>query len=142
MIKALLKYLLSACILLLSGHSFLHAHANQDRIRHSSIKNLETSALAGFCIVQNSLTPMIRSLSSGREKENNDLNALVVCDNDDDDELISFKKHPGSSHYSASIFFAQTSGYFSGHGKKTTPSYQRFSYAPSYRHLVFRAFRI
>jgi len=140
MIKALLKYLLSACILFLSGQGFLHAHTHQHYIHASSIKIPGRPTRTGFGIVQNSV---IATISSAGEKENYELKPFVVCDdNDDDDELTSVKKHAGADHGSAPIFLAQTSGHFCIYSKKILPFYKHFSYTGSCRYLVFRAFRV
>ena len=93
--KALIKYLLFICIVLFGGHSFAYAHANHSSISYSSVKNLQESANT-------------KSISSGREKENDELTALFV-DDDDDDESISLKKHAESGHYFNSIFSATKS---------------------------------
>ena len=121
--KALIKYLLFTCIVLFGGHSFAYAHANHSSISYSSVKNLQESANT-------------KSISSGREKENDELTALFV-DDDDDDESISLKKHAESGHYFNSIFSAPTFSVFSAAVKK---SY--FSNTASHRYLIFQAFRI
>jgi hypothetical protein len=120
--KALIKYLLFTCIFLFSGRSFAYAHANHSSISYSSVKNLQQSVNT-------------KSISSGREKENDELTALFV--DDDDDESISFKKHVESSNYFNSIFSAQTFDVFSTAVKK---SY--LSNTSLHRYLIFQAFRI
>jgi hypothetical protein len=143
MIRALIKYFLSPCILLLSGHGVLHAHTNQDCIYYPSItiKALERSAHAGFTIVQNSLNPMIWSVSSGKETENYDPKDLLVYD-DNDDKSASFKKRLRSRNTSASILYAQTPGHFFIYSKKILPFNMKFSDTSSHRYLTFQVFRI
>jgi len=143
MIKALPKYLLILCIFLLSGHSFLSAHATQARIRYSSIKIPVSSAQANPDLVQNDPASAL-FISSGNQKENHDLDVLVLCDDNDndDDELISFKKRSGSDDGSTSVFFTQLAGYFSGPGKNMPSSFSYFSNTPTDRYLLFQTFRI
>jgi len=146
MIKALSKYLLYACILLLSGHSFLYANTHEKCVDYISIKTLETPGYTGFNVFQNNLTSTIESVSPGTEKESYEMKNFLVCDdnddNEDDDESISLKKDSGNNNCPASIFPAQTPGQFSRSYKKIVPYYQHVSNSSSYRYLLFRVFRI
>ena len=139
--RALLKYLLSLCIFLLSGHSLLSAAASPNLIRALSINHSAQSASAISGEAPTDLAPVIVTVSSGCEKENYDLKTLIVCnDNDDDDEVSSSKKHSGSSPYSA--LFAQSPGHLFSNGKKMSAFCKTFSQTPFDRYLLFQIFRI
>ena len=144
MIKTLIKYLLSLCILLLSGYGHLSAHAYKESTFYAPLKNLQGSAQVSFDFVKNDQTFIIGSSSSGTEKENCIIEATDIKENEEEEyELISFKKHLASSNFFTAIFCALTFGYFYCTFKKILPFWNRLSYITSYRwYVVFQVFII
>ncbi len=140
MIKALLKYLLSLSILLLSGYSQLTAHPYKESTFHSPIRNLNEAEHATCGIEQYDHSFIIKSSSPDEEKKNYKID---VAENEveEEDEIVFSRKHFQSGNYAASIFFAQTFKRFFN-GKKILPFYKYFSRTLSCRYLIFEAFRI
>ena len=141
MIKTSVKYLLSLCIIVLSGHSSLYANVSCNVIPYSSINPLAGSVHSGFGMIQNSLSCVIKGVSSDTEKENDD-QFLVVFDDDDDDDVASFKKHVENHTCLISTLFGQIPGCFLNCTENTIPSSTYFSPISSCRYLVLQVFRL
>jgi negative regulator of genetic competence, sporulation and motility len=90
--------------------------------------------------MQDNLQAIKESISTDREKENDDLNAILLFD--DDDESISFKKNLETGNYSTSVSLHQISGCFFYCDTQLIPLHICLSYASSYRYLLFHVFRI
>ncbi len=127
MAKGFIKYFLSACIFLLSAHNFVYGYTNQTYTHISLLKTLQSSANSGFSAQQNTPTLTIKSVSSGKEYD------------DDDDELVSFKKNLEIGNCSTSFQMPED---FFNHNKNILLFYKCFSYPASYRHIIFQVFKI
>jgi hypothetical protein len=137
MAKGFIKYFLSACIFLLSAHNFVYGYTNQTYTHISLLKTLQSSANSGFSAQQNTPTLTIKSVSSGKEKEGDD--EVLVAYDDDDDELVSFKKNLEIGNCSTSFQMPED---FFNHNKNILLFYKCFSYPASYRHIIFQVFKI
>ena len=137
MMNTLVKHLLFTCILLLSAHNILFAHTWITNY-YSSAKTIESSANESFCRLQNNQIPIIKSVSSNKEKENDDLDALFI----DDDEFTSFKKYLDCNNYPTSTFLNQTPNYFFSYGKKIASFYKYVSCTSSHQYIVLQVFKI
>jgi hypothetical protein len=130
---------------LLSGFSQLDVRAGHDDTRHASS---EISEKSEETIVDNA--QLIASLfynapSSDKKHEVFKIDVTEVKEeeeNEDEHDLISFRKHVDNFHYFASAFHALTSGYISGSDTRLSPVYKHSSYTASCRYLVLLVFRI
>jgi hypothetical protein len=137
--KALIKYLLSLCILVLGIYSQLPAHADKERALYSLQKNADWLAYANICASQYYKHLVIKSSSSRTEKENCQIDA---AENEVEEyELISSKKNADNST-SAATFLPTTGACFFGSASKTLLFESFFSHAVSSRYLIFQIFRI
>lgn len=141
MIKALIKYLLSLCILLLGGYSQLSAHANEEGDFYSPIKNLKGSEQISIGPGQDGPTFILKPASSGTEKASFTMDAAEIIE--EKEEWSSFIKYLADSYYFTVIYYALTFGYLCYFIKKYLPlSKQSFDFS-SYRwYLIFQVFRI
>lgn len=140
MIKVFFKYFLCASIFLLSWQNFLHAGTNGNMV--SSAKNLKSLEHTHFCTLQNKLTPLVSFLSSSKAAESCNINAVLVYDNNDEDELICFKKQLKSSNCFSFIFMDKTETSFNSINTKNIPFPNLISRTLSNRYITYRAFRI
>ena len=136
MMKLLIKYL-SLCILLLGGFSQLPACPYKESTLHSLVRNLKVPEDTSLGAAQNNEVFFIKPISFGTEKQNDRTNESLF-EFEEDDELVSFKRHLKSSYCSFSIFFAQTLGHFFIYRKKIFSFYTYLSC----RYIIFQAFRI
>lgn len=141
MIKALIKYLLSLSILLLSVYSNLYAHSYQECICHASKKTLLRSERASLGSMHTNQTLLLKSTLSSREKETCKIIAAEI--EEDKHEWISLKKFLDGSNYFTTLFYALAFGYLGLFLKKCLPSCKHSIYFSSYKwYLLFRVFRI
>ncbi len=141
MTKAILKYLLSLGILLLSVYSNLYAHTPQECICHSSKKTLTKSEHTSFGNVKNSQAHIIKATFSVTENESCKLIAAEV--EEEKHEWISFKKYLAYSNYFTSFFYALAFGYFCYLLKKRLPLGKHSLYFSTHKwFLIFRVFRV
>jgi hypothetical protein len=112
----LTKFLLFQVVFLLSGHDYLCARANKDRVRHSFATVLERSEPASVGTVQNSQIPIIKPEASGTGTENSEPEDLVA--EYEEDDLISLKRHSESGPYVAIISHVLTFSYFFPYAKE------------------------
>jgi hypothetical protein len=129
MIKVKLKHLLSICILLFFGYGHLAAHT----FSSSGPKNFNSSELVSVCG-----NPHIATF--GPEIPVYRLNVPLLEEQQDDD-LTSFKKSLKSAASFHSILSTQASGSYLNYGKKL-PIHEHFSYNSYNLHLLFQVFRI
>lgn len=130
---------------LLSGFSQLDVRAGHDDTRHASS---ELSAKSEDTIVDN--TQLIEFLfyntpASDKKHEVLKIDVTEVKEeeeNEDEHDLIAFRKLLDSHHYLTSAFHILTSGYFSGSDTRLSPVYKHSSYTASCRYLVLLVFRI
>lgn len=139
MIKALPKYLILICVILLSGYGQLSAH--QSRGALYSLKNLKGTEHT--CPVINRDEDALFFKSSFNTENQKYRLGVPFFENEEeeDDEPISFKKNFSNSTYSAFISCAQNLGHLASN-KKVLPFNWFFSYTSSSRYIVFQVFRI
>ena len=137
--KLLIRFFLSLCIILLSGYSQLYAHTYQDGIRHSSIKALLKSEHAGIGKLQN--TQALPHKFSSSVTENLKLSVAEI--EEEDDELVSFKKLLEHSNYFTAVFYALVFGCLGLFLLKRLPAGKHALYFSSFKlYLLFRVIRI
>ena len=142
MTKALIKYLLSLFILLLSVYGQLYAYPSQDCICHSSKRTLVRSAHANFGTPQKSQSLILKSTLTNTETKTCKIVAAEI-DEEEKHEWVSFKKYLENSNYFTSVFNALVFGYFCLFLKKRLPACQDALYFSSYkRYILFRVIRI
>jgi len=90
---------------------------------------------------QNANPSGIESVTSGREKENDDLSDLFAYD-DDDDESFSFKKHLENSNYITFASSTQINECFFNYSENFLSSGMYASYTLTFRYLIFQAIRV
>jgi hypothetical protein len=139
MIKALPKYLILICVILLSGYGQSSAH--QSRGVLNSLKSLKGTEHVCPVISRDEDALFFKS-SFNTENQKYRLGVpFFENEEEEDDEPISLKKHFSTGSYPASISFAQNSGHFAS-SKKVLPFNGFFSYTSSSRYIVFQVFRI
>lgn len=140
MIKFLIRFLLSLCILLLSGYSHLHAHAYQELSSYALIKNLKGSEHVSFRTVQNVQT-FISSLSPSVTEKSFKVEAAEI--EEEENKSVSFKKYLENSNYLTAVFYVLALAYFFRYIKTSLLFCKHFSYTLSQRrYLIFHVFRI
>ena len=141
MIKFVMRFLLSLCILL-SGYSPLHAaHTHQDAIGYSPIGNLILSAPAGVGTLQHGLALVIKPSSYGIDR--NPIIEVAEMMEEKNNESVPFSKHTGNNHYFTSLFSLYRLDYFVRHPKNRLASYQQFlSSSSGSLYLLFRVLRL
>lgn len=143
--KALTKYLLSLCIIWLSGYDLLSAHILHESAFFSLIKVPNGSDYASFESVRHNQPSINAASTSPVEKGFKKIEAAEK--EVEEDDLSYSRKHLQSSDYITSIFFyALIFGYLVHHIKiKRSFLFREFSsYFSSFRslHIIFRVFRI
>jgi len=146
--KPFRTYLLSLCILLLSGCNQLFAHA--EGTSYSSKENVEGSDCSSVNTVLNASASNTRSASFSPEKQNAGHHRLNFSffertekEEEEYEEFVSFRKYLGSGNYYPSfIFSTQTIEHFFKASQKIVPPYRYFSYTLSCRYLLFEVFRL
>lgn len=140
MIKAFSKYLLSL-LLLLSGYNLVHANVKQNIIHSSSGKTVIGLTGGELDAFLNNLPSTNTFFYPKHEKENEDLIDFIVYDDDEEDELLTFKKCLERANYSSSILFSRLSGCFFNNIKNSSFR-ENVSFPSSQRYLTFQVFRI
>lgn len=137
--KFLTKSFLSLFILLLGGHSLFYAPAYLGRIHTSSMELSETFERAG---PDTGKSPaVIKHASSDKEKMIQAIDASEV--EEQERQLISFRKKSGHTDYFPALFCALTFRIVSSGIKPISPFCKHFAYRSSYRpHLIYQVFRI
>jgi hypothetical protein len=143
--KPFRTYLLSLCILLLSGYNQLSAHTG--RISYASpVKQSDCVKLNSG---QNSSALNANSAAFGTEKQNSGHHRLNFSlfertekEEEEYEEFISFRKYLGSGNYPGFIFSTQTVEHFFNASQKIVPLYRCSSNTTSCRYLIFEVFRI
>jgi hypothetical protein len=139
MIKALPKYLILICVVLLSGYGQLSAH--QSRGALYSLKNLKGTEHTCPVITRDEDAFFFKS-SFNTENQKYRLGVpFFENEEEEDDEPISLKKHFSNGNYLAFISFAQNSGQFTS-SKRVLPFNGFFSNTSSSRYILFQVFRI
>jgi hypothetical protein len=135
MIKALIKYLLSLCILLLCGYSQLSTYTYRESTYNSPIKSLKESEHASLGNEQQDQTFITPSSPSGTKKHFTiDFAEIEI---EEEEEYLK-----GSNHFTA-IFCALILGYFFRYIINDLLLCKYFFYILSNRrHLILQVFRI
>ena len=148
MIKVLVKYLLSLCILLLlSGYSQLSANTHEGATRYVPAKNHVPHERTAVSTAQEQEALITKTAAFGAEKESHHLDLSLFEgkeekeEREDDDESTSLKKHLKSGS-PAFISYASAFGYFLRDSKNIVPALGYASCASSQRYLIFQVFRI
>lgn len=136
--KLLVRYLLSLCILLLSGYSQLLAHEY-----HISSPGLcERIEQPGVDLGANSASS-VKRLAASETQRILFIDAVEGKDEDEHDFISAKKKHLDNPEYYATVFCALTRGYFQRCIQEILPFSGCFSDAsPFRRHLILQVFRI
>jgi len=142
MIKALIRFLLSLCFLLLIGYGHVHAHIRQSSICYSPIKIRKVSEYINACITQNKQAFISTSSSLPKKKRFK----LHVPDIErKEDESISPEKYLEVSNYFTTIFNALPSAeYFFHNIRNSSAFFKDFSYRSLYKslYLILQVVRI
>ncbi|RDC64956.1 hypothetical protein AHMF7616_03578 [Adhaeribacter pallidiroseus] len=141
MSRAVLQYLLSLCILLLSVYSQLYASTSQECICHSSKRTLARYAHVSDGIANGGSSKIIKATLSGTENENCKLIAAEI--EEEKHGWVSFKKYLATSNYFTTLLYGLTLSCFGLFLKKRLPSGKHALYFSSYKwYLLFRVIRI
>lgn len=136
--KTLFKYLLCVYMFLLSGFSPLFAWQYKENAACASLATLAEARVANIVPVKPQKELSIKPALVGTA--NYELN-IPFYENEEDDDLISFKKL--LKHYSYFVYtFAQPTVFISGHSKGLTFSYNDFSHISAPGYITLRVFRI
>ena len=142
MTKAFFKYLLTLCILLLSGYSQLSAQAHKEYASNTPIKNCSGVTLAGDGHQQNIL-PLNFKPHAAVSAEESQIDLIAPGYEAEDDEFAQFKKFLESSKYYAALLFAFTLAFLLRHHPTGSFSSGHVAYITSYRwHILLQVFRI
>jgi hypothetical protein len=136
--KALIKYLLSLCILLLSGYLYFTAQTGNIE---TPFKNLKGSAPITVSSIQDipcTLSFQPASTTTGRKAIKAD---LVGNEVEEEEEEVASKKQLEKYLHATPSLAAQVRALFSSNGKISLAC-KNSSYTSSYRYIVFRVFRI
>ena len=138
--KALRKYLLTICILLLNGYSCLYAIPSKDSASNSAVNVEKNSLYPDFCnhsTVQALISK--QGLSSGKE------NPCIYLEEKEKEEecfkLISTKTYSESGNY-FTPFRTKISWGFFGNVKNRLPVYEHWFYSSSHRFSILQVIRI
>jgi hypothetical protein len=127
----------------LSGFSQLDVRAGHDA-RHTSS---EISAKSEDVVADSEqlMASLFYNTPSERKHEVLKIDVTEIREeeeSEDEQDLISFKRHLDSHHYLTSAFLAITSEYLSGSNTRVSSFSKNSSYTDSCRYLVFLVFRI
>ena len=141
--KLFVRSLLSLCMLIMSGHTLLHAHAYEHHSLDASLEKLTNSTVAQYSTtVPAPQRSVLKSASSGAERRIFTQDS-TISEKEEDDKRSSFKRNLAGSSYYAAIFYALSLGYFYHHLNDRLPSCKHLLQYSSHRlHLILRVFRI
>ncbi|QNF35146.1 hypothetical protein HUW51_21390 [Adhaeribacter swui] len=141
MTKALLKYILSLGILLLSVYGNLYARSYQECICHSSQKSVVKSEQTSLGTTSDFHSLIVKARLFGTESESCKMVASEI--EEEKHEWISFKKFLAHNNYFTSLFYILAFGYFALFFKKRLPTCKHSVYFAAYKwFLLFRVIRI
>jgi len=140
MTKAILKYLLTLCILLLSVYSHLYAHAYQELPCHSHTQRFKGAVHASLGTSHNDQGFNPRYSLSDSEKSFR----LEATDIEEEDYgFVAFRKYLESNYYFTAVFYAIALAFFFRYIKTSLLFCKHFSYTLSKRrYLLFQVFII
>ena len=140
MVKEFVKYLLLLCILLLSVHSQLYVHSGQGFARITVTKGSEGPGPAHYGTLQAEQAFKVRYFSPSPEES---LRLEAADIEEEEDEVVSFKKFLERSGYLAAAFYSLLLALFFRYFKTSLLFCKHISYNSSKRrYLVFQVFRI
>lgn len=134
MIKAVAKYLLSLGLLLLCANSQTYANSS-DEFSKQSAQGTEYSSPVTMHLY---FRPA--SSSSNPRKQTYSV-SMPLFDNEEDDELNSFKKNLKNAYFPTAILFAQHLGQ-TNDDAQVLPVVQFDSGSSQYRYILIQVFRI
>lgn len=139
MIRALIKYLLILCIILLSGSIQLFAHKAMESALCSTSLAMTDHARVD---IEHEHAFNIQSASPNTEKKESKVFVPnIVLEEDESD---SFEKNLGSSNFFTAFFYALVFGYITFNINKGIHPYKHFSNFSSLQslHIIFCVYRI
>ncbi len=143
MLKTLLKYLLSFCILLLGGYSLFSAQIDKGDAFYTPIQVLEGTASANLNsgTAHQDQTYISSPSSSGTKKATDTIDA---AENEvKEEELGSSRRNLASENYLTAVFYTLALGCFFRYLKASLHFVKHFSYhSSSKRYLILRVLRI
>ena len=144
MAKAVVKYLLTLCILLLSGYSQLSAGAHLGSRGHSPAVRFAGSEWNSSVASLPRPSFIVKSPSSGTKKDLTSEVAEIVEVEEEDDKSTASKKIGASDHHFTTLFYALTAEYFSTSFKNCLSFCKQFSLFSSHPalYIILRVFRI
>jgi len=140
MIRALVKKNLLLFLFLFSGYIQMSAHSSTEYAVCSSINSFNDASNISIVASQHGKDIIVKSFSSGRERENNRL-SIIFFENEEDDDELSFSKNWLTNNY-FTLAFTQSLDNFSIYVKKILILYKRLAYASSFLYLLFQIFLI
>ena len=140
MIKVIAKYLLSFCILLLGGYNQLHAHKQKSSVHH--VFTLNQELVCAGTVQENDALFIKPASTSPSDKKNQHHKLRVLFENQEADELNSFRKYLKSDTYLTFSLSAQIPVCILDSYNSVLHGNNRISFSSSYRYLLFAVFRI
>jgi len=142
MIKALAKYLLLLCVILLSGYGQLSARTSKESAIHAQTKyDKESENVTSDNVQKDNACIITSSTRSDTKKERQEI--CVAKNEVEEDEVDSSKKHVERNYVSLSNFYALSQECFLLYIKNSLTFCKRFSYFTSYmRYIIFQVIRI
>lgn len=142
MIKALLRYFLPLCILLLSGYRPLSAHTVKESTFLSFLNKSIAEETATLCSTKVEHAVIVSTSSSGTA--NKSQKKLFIAENEiEEDKWISLKALLDSANYIAAILYAFIAGYLFRYLTKCFLTAKHLAHFSSYRwHIILQVFRI
>ena len=139
MMKALLRYFLPLCILLISGYRPLSAHTAQESSFSSSISRTSTEEKTTFNTAQFDHASIFSTSSS--DNSNQGTKKLITTKIEiEEEESSSFKNYLDSANLIVAIIYAFISGYLFRYLIKCFLIATHFAHYR--RHIILQVFRI
>ena len=141
--KVILKKLFIVVLLLLSGVFTINVSDLEYKtsVLCSQAKSPDASFYVNYSTQTASEDVSFKPVSSGTSTENHDL-SFSFFENDEDDELISFKKNTSNTNYFFCFPFSQFQDRFLNYSRKNFSSHQFFHCNLSCLYILFQVFRI
>lgn len=138
--KALRKYLLTICILLLNGYSCLHAISNQDSTCNSTVNAQKSSVYSDFCN-HSTVQTLISKQGLTSRKENPCIYSEEKEKEEECFKLVSTKTYNESGNYFTAFRTKISWGFFCN-VKNRLPVYEHWFYSSSHRFSILQVIRI
>jgi len=136
--KALKKYLLTICILLLNGYGCLHAFSDPDSASYTAHGILANSLFSAFCD-----DPSIHSSIFTKAVSDRKDNPHIYYEETEEKigKLFFLRTYTESGNY-FTTFFSKVSGRFFDDVKTPLPVFEHWFYSSSHRYSALRVLRI